>query len=111
MPSLPDQYFERAIDNFEGNVKPILIVLTGKNGLFKSLSSSTQQLSPPGHAMSSIELQSGTLTKEDVRFHSTRICPLTKGVTIFTEGETERRGGVKWGRKESPYNFSILNEV
>lgn len=59
--------------------------------------------------MSSIELQSGTLlalTKEDVSLRSTRICPLTKGVTIFTE-----KGGVKGGRKENPDNFSILNEV
>ena len=106
---------EREIDNFEGDAKPTSIVLTeeeGKKrkGLFKSLSPSTQQLSPPGHAMSSIEPQSGTLlalTKEDVSLHSTRIRPLTKGVTIFTERERERereRGGrerrVKGGREE-----------
>lgn len=106
------------MDNFEGDAKPVLMVLTEKKGLFKSLSSTTQQLSPPGHAMSSIELQSGTLlaqTKEDVSLHSTRICPLTKGVTIFTERERERgEGGEKrgkGGRRENPNNFSILNEV
>lgn len=106
------------MDNFEGDAKPVLIVLTEekKKGLFKSLSSSTQQLSPPGHAMSSIEPQSGTLlalTKEDVSLHSTRICPLTKGVTIFTErerGEGERESEGR-RRRENPNNFSILNEV
>lgn len=98
--------------NCEGDSKPVLMILTEEKGLFKSLSFSTQQLSPPGHAMSSIELQSGTLlaqTKEDVSLHSTRICPLTKGVTIFTE---RRRQGGEGGRgRENPNNFSILNEV
>ena len=97
--------FEREMGNFEGDAKPVLTVLTEKKKAdLNPPSSSTQQLSPPGHAMSSIELQSGTLltlTKEDVSLHSTRICPLTKGATIFTEKRRRRRrGGESEGREE-----------
>jgi len=51
--------------------------------------------------MSSIELQSGTLlaqTKENASLHSTRIYPLTKGVTILTEREEGGGKAVKGGR-------------
>lgn len=33
------QWFDRKMDNFEGDTKPVLIILTEKKGLFKSLSS------------------------------------------------------------------------
>lgn len=89
-----DQWFDRKMDNFEGDTKPVLIILTEKKAYLNPSLPSIQQLSPPGHAMSSTELQSGTLlalTKEDVSLHSRRICPLTKGVTIFTERGRGRR--------------------
>lgn len=90
----------RPISNCRGRYITLKVIL------LKVLRGKRRQLSPPGHGISSIEQQSGTLfalTKDDVSLHSTRICPLTKGVTIFTGrgGSGERRKQGRWREGES----------